>query len=97
MQRVSIPPRVWMHWGALRHAAEGEGAKAFLARSIPEDEPQSNVDAELARLHEAGLRNPGFVGNSIQLGNMKIPLSRVPSAMNINNSAAACWTWLYRK
>lgn len=53
-----------------------EGAKAFLPSPIPEAEPLSEVDAELGRLQEKGLREIGAPGQFITVQNTKIPLSR---------------------
>jgi N12 class adenine-specific DNA methylase len=54
----------------------GTGGEAFLPAPIPEDVPESNIDSELARLHDLGLRNPGFTGRFLTVQNTKIPMSR---------------------
>jgi hypothetical protein len=52
-----------------------EGAKAFLPSPIPENKPESDIDAELARLHDLGLKNIGFTSRFLTIQNTKIPMS----------------------
>lgn len=71
----SVPPRLDV-LGRPTTRRGGEGAKAFLPTPIPEDNPESEVDAELGRLHDLGLRNPGFTAHFLTVDKTKIPLSR---------------------
>jgi N12 class adenine-specific DNA methylase len=75
----SVPARVDA-MGRETERTGGTGAAAFLPAPIPEDKPQTSVDAELARLHEMGLRNPGFVSRSVTIDNTRIPLGRKEQA-----------------
>lgn len=54
----------------------GEGAKAFLPSGIPEAVPLSDTDAELARLHEKGLKDISPVGKKLTYHNQKVELSQ---------------------
>jgi N12 class adenine-specific DNA methylase len=71
----SVPPRLDTLGRPIERRG-GTGAAAFLPAPMPEDKPESDVDAELARLNEKGLRNPGFVSRFLTLQNQKIPMSR---------------------
>ncbi len=54
----------------------GTGAGAFLPAPMPEDKPESNVDAELARLNDQGLKYPGYASRFLTIGSLRVPMSR---------------------
>ena len=75
MLSQSVPSRVDVLGREEEHRG-ASGAEAFLPSGIPEAGPLEDVDAELGRLQEIGLKEIGVPGDTITYKNKKIQLDR---------------------